>query len=314
MYYLGVDVGGTNIATGIVDNEGKIIKKVSVETQGYKTSEEITKNIYSTIEAVIKETKLEKKDFGYIGVGIPGCVDNAEGKVILTENMNLTGFEFVKELKKYIDLPVYMANDANCAALGELIAGAAKGYSNALMITIGTGIGGGFVLNKKVYEGANGAALEAGHIIIEKNGKKCNCGRCGCFEQYASATALVELTKEYLKKYPQSLMYKYLNDRNEPTGFTSFKAAKQNDEGGLKVVEEFSHYLSEGIADLINLFQPEILIVVGGVSHEGDFLLDRVRNYIKEKVYAYGKIKSTLIKKAELGNDAGIIGAAFLEI
>lgn len=314
MYYLGVDVGGTNIATGVVDKNGKIVKKVSLKTEGGRTPQEITKTVYETIEKAISNSGLTKNDFKYIGVGIPGCVDNKKGKIILTENMNFTGFDFVSELNKYIDLPVVMANDANCAALGELIAGGAKGYSNAVMITIGTGIGGGFVLDKKVYEGANGAAFEAGHMIIEKDGKECNCGRKGCFEQYASATALVSLTKEYLEKYPSSKMHKYLNDKNEPTGYTSFKAAKENDEAGLMVVDIFAGYLAEGISDIINLIQPEILLVGGGISHEGDFLLDRVRNYTKDKVYAYGKIPSTIIKKAELGNDAGIIGAAFLNV
>jgi len=182
------------------------------------------------------------------------------------------------------------------------------------MITIGTGIGGGFVFDKKIYEGFNGAAMEVGHMVIDTNGIMCNCVRRGCWEKYASATALTRITKEYMEKYPDSLMHKFSNDSGEVNGMTAFKAAKSNDEAGMKVVDIFSEYLAIGIANLINLFQPEVVLVGGGVSNEGDFLLDKVRAYVKKTVYAYGKIPSTVVKKAELGNDAGIIGAGCLGI
>lgn len=314
MYYIGVDVGGTNIATGVMNEEGKLIKKVSVKALGNRTPQEITGDVYKSIEAVMKEAEITENDFEYIGVGIPGCVDNTVGKIILTENMNLSDFEFVKELQKYINKPVYMANDANCAVYGEMMAGAATGCSNVVMITIGTGVGGGFVINKNIYEGTNGAAMEVGHMVIDNNGIICNCGRPGCWEKYASATALVRITKEYMEKYPDSLMHTFLSDSGEVNGMTAFKAARANDEAGMKVVDVFAEYLAVGIANLINLFQPEVVLVGGGVSNEGDFLLDRVRAHIKKTVYAYEKIPSTVIKKADLGNDAGIIGAGFLGI
>ena len=313
MYHIGVDVGGTNIAAGIADEKGKLIKKISVKTLGNRPPEEIAKDIYTSVKTLIDETGISNDDFELIGIGIPGCVDNKTGHVLKTENMNLSGFPLVKEIQKYIDKPVVMANDANCAVLGEMVAGGAMGYSNVLMITLGTGIGGGFVLDGKIYAGANGAALEAGHMVIVDNGVQCNCGRKGCFEKYASATALVRITEEYMEKYPDSLMKNYLNDAGKVNGITAFKAAKAGDKVADMVVEEFSRYLALGISNLINLFQPEVLLVGGGVSNEGDYLLDRVRKYVKEWVYAYGIIKSTVIKRAELANDAGIIGAAFLK-
>ena len=313
MYHIGVDVGGTNIATGITDENGKIIKKISVKTLGDREPQEIAKDIASSVKKIMEETGITEKDFEVIGIGIPGCTDNKTGYVLKTENMNLTGFPLVKEIQKYIDKPVLMANDANCAVLGEMVAGGAKGYSNVLMITLGTGIGGGFVLDQKIYEGATGAALEAGHMVIVDNGVLCNCGRKGCFEKYASATALVRITEEYMAKYPDSLMKNYLNDSGKVNGMTAFKAAKAGDKAADMVVEEFSRYLALGISNLINLFQPEVLLVGGGISNEGDYLLDRVRKYVAEWVYAYGIIKSTVIKRAELANDAGIIGAAFLK-
>lgn len=313
MYHIGVDVGGTNIATGVTDENGNLIKKISVKTLGDRSPQEITKDIASSVKKIMEVAGITEKDFEVIGIGIPGCVDNKTGCVLQTENMNLSGFPLCKEMKKYIDKPVIMSNDANCAVLGEMISGGAKGHDNVVMITIGTGIGGGFIFNGKIYEGINGAALEAGHTVIVDNGVMCNCGRKGCFEKYASATALVRITEEYMKKYPESLMKNFLKDTGEVSGMTAFKAAKAGDKAGDMVVEEYSRYLALGISNLINLFQPEVLLVGGGVSNEGDYLLDRVRKYVKEWVYAYGKIKSTVIKKAELGNDAGIIGAAFLK-
>ncbi len=313
MYHIGVDVGGTNIATGITDENGKLIKKISVKTLGDRPPQEITKDIYNSVKTLMDETGITKDDFELIGIGIPGCVDNKTGLVLQTENMNLSNFPLVKEMQKYIDKPIIMANDANCAVLGEMVAGGAKGYSNVLMITLGTGIGGGFVLDGKIYEGVNGAALEAGHIVIVDNGIQCNCGRKGCFEKYASATALIRITEEYMEKYPDSLMKNYLKETGEVSGMTAFKAAKAGDKAADMAVEEYARYLALGISNLINLFQPEVLLVGGGVSNEGDYLLDRVRKYVKEWVYAYGIIKSTVIKRAELANDAGIIGAAFLK-
>ena len=313
MYYIGVDVGGTNIATGLITQSGEMLAKTSVKTLGDRAPEEITKDIYRTIETVIQQTGTPLDEIGGIGLGIPGCFNNDTGVVIETNNMNLSGFHLFQELKKYIDKPMKMANDANCAALGEAAYGAAKGYDDVIMITIGTGIGGGFVCGGKVYNGFNGAAMEVGHISIDWHGKKCNCGRTGCWERYASATALVELTREVMEKNPDSAMHEHVQAHDgEINGRTAFDCARKGDKAANEVVDTFVYYLGNGIVDLINLFQPAVIIVGGGVSNEGDYLLDKLRKFAKGYSYASTKIPQPEFKKAQLGNDAGIIGAGML--
>ncbi len=315
MYYIGVDLGGTNIATGIMDEEGKILAKYSTKTGGDRAPEEITASIAETVKAVISKSGAGLNEIEGIGIGVPGCFDNESGKVLFTNNMNLSGFNVVKELQKYFDKPVYMGNDANCAVLGEMIDGGAKGYNNVVMITIGTGVGGGFVSNGKMYGGVNGAAMEVGHIVIkESDGMDCNCGRKGCWESYASARALVRYTKEALAENKDTLMHKLVAENGgKVNGRTSFDAARAGDEAANKVVDKFVYYLSLGLADLINIFQPDVLLVGGGISNEGDFLLDRVRKVVASYTYGYDVVSvNTKIKKAELTNDAGIIGAGMM--
>ncbi len=312
MYYIGVDVGGTNIATGLVSEEGGLLFKTSVKTLGQRAPEEIVKDIYHTIETVLKETDTPLSEIGGIGLGIPGCFDSETGAVICTNNMNLSGFNLFSELRKYIDKPMKMANDANCAALGEAAYGAAKGYRYAVMVTLGTGIGGGFVMDEKVYNGFNGAAMEVGHMTIDLGGKLCNCGRSGCWECYASATALVEQTKEMMEKYPDSAMHQWVKENGSVSGRTAFDCARQGDEAANLVVDTFASYLAIGLTDLINLFQPDVIVIGGGISHEGDFLLDKVSRQTKESSYAGRDLPNAIYKTAQLGNDAGIIGAGML--
>ncbi len=314
MYYIGVDLGGTNIATGVLDKSGRIIAKCSAKSRGDRAPEEITESIADTIRHAMVEANVSNDDIEGIGVGVPGCFDNEKGEIILTNNMNLSHFAFAKELKKYINKPVYMGNDANCAVLGEMIAGGAVGYKDVVMLTIGTGVGGGFVTNGKIYGGVNGAAMEVGHIVIEADGLECNCKRRGCWELYASATALVRYTKEYMDKYKDSLMHKIAEENGgKINGITSFKAAKMGDEAANMVVDKFVRYFSLGAADMINIFQPGILLIGGGVSKEGDYLLDKIRAEVEKQTYAHGYLaKETEISVATLGNDAGIIGAGML--
>jgi len=314
MYYIGVDLGGTNIATGVLDSDGNIVAKTSAKTLGQRPPEEITASIADTIKAAIAAAEISEDEVAGIGVGIPGSFDNEKGNIILTNNMNLSHFAFVPELRKYINKPVIMGNDANCAVLGEMIAGGAQGHKDVIMITIGTGVGGGFVSNGKVYGGVNGAAMEVGHMIIYANGPACNCGRKGCWELYASATSLVKYTKEYMEEYPDSLMHKIAEENGgKVNGITSFKAAREGDEAGNKVVDKFVYYISLGIADLINIFQPGVLLIGGGVSKEGDYLIDKIKTEVRKQTYASGFLsKETEITVATLANDAGIIGAGMM--
>lgn len=315
MYYIGVDLGGTNIATGLLNENGDILYKYSTKTGGDRAPEEITASIAETVQAVIDKSGVSLDEIEGIGIGIPGCFDNESGRVLFTNNMNISGFNLVSELRKYIDKPVWMGNDANCAVLAEVVAGGAKGLNNVVMITIGTGVGGGFVSNGKMYGGVNGAAMEVGHVVInESYGVDCNCGRKGCWEAYASARALVRYTEEALAENKDTLMHKIVAENGgRVNGRTSFDAAREGDEVANKVVDKFAYYLSVGIADLINIFQPDVLLVGGGVSNEGDFLLDRVRKHVSAYTYGYDVVSvNTKIKKAELTNDAGIIGAGMM--
>lgn len=314
MYYIGVDLGGTNIATGVLDCDGNIIAKTSAKTLGHRPPEEITASIADTIKTAIAAADISEDEVAGIGIGVPGSFDVSNGNIILTNNMNLSHFPLTTELQKHINKPVYLGNDANCAVLGEMIAGGAKGYKDVIMVTIGTGVGGGFVSNGKLYGGVNGAAMEVGHICMNPEGPECNCGRRGCWEIYASATALVKYTKEYMEEYKDSLMHKISEENGgKVNGITAFKAAKMGDEAGNKVVDKFVYFFSLGVADLINIFQPGVVLIGGGVSKEGDYLIDKIKKEVRKQTYASGFLPvETEITVATLANDAGIIGAGMM--
>jgi len=312
MYYIGIDLGGTNIAAGIVDEEGKIILKDSVPTLREREYPEIIKDMAMLCLKLIKDAGLDISDIKSIGIGAPGTPDIKNGILIYANNLKFRNVPMRAEMQKYINLPVYIDNDANCAALAESVAGAAKGYENSITITLGTGIGGGIVIGGKVYPGFNGAAAEVGHIVIDYQGKMCTCGRRGCWEAYGSATALIEQTQEAARQNPDSIINKLVdNDLSKVTAKTAFDAAKQGDKTGKEVVEKYIKYVAEGLIDLINIFTPEAIVIGGGVSKEGEYLLKPLREHIAEGVYAKD-VPQTEIKVAMMGNDAGIIGAAML--
>ncbi|HHV95111.1 MAG TPA: ROK family protein [Clostridiaceae bacterium] len=312
MYYIGIDLGGTNIAAGIVDEEGKIILKDSVPTLREREYPEIIKDMAMLCLKLIKDAGLDLSDIKSIGVGAPGTPDVKNGILIYANNLKFKNVPIRTEMQKYINLPVYIDNDANCAALAESVAGAAKGYENSITITLGTGIGGGIVFGGKVYSGFNGAAAEVGHIVIDYQGKMCTCGRRGCWEAYGSAPALIEQTQEAAKQNPDSLINKLVdNDLSKIDAKTAFDAAKQGDKTAKEVVDRYIKYVAEGLIDLINVFTPEVIVIGGGISKEGEYLLKPLREHIAKGVYAKD-VPQTEIKIAMMGNDAGIIGAAML--
>jgi glucokinase len=219
----------------------------------------------------------------------------------------------VKYIKDSINKPVFIENDANAAAYGEYVAGAAKGAKNAVCITLGTGVGGGIVIDGKIYAGSNFAGAEIGHTVIEVDGPQCSCGRKGCFEVFSSATGLIRMTKEAMEKNPDSMMHSITADRKgKVTARTSFDAMRAGDKTAKEVVDKYIKYLAAGITNTINIFQPDILCIGGGVCNEGDPLLLPVKALVKDEVYTKNSPKNTDIVIAKLGNDAGIIGAAFL--
>lgn len=299
--YLGIDIGGTNIAAGIVSDSGEIIEKASVPTLSYRESDDIVKDIVGLSEKLMAD-----KDIKAIGIGCPGTIDHKNGTVVYSNNIKMKNYPLADKIKKYIDLPVFVENDANCAALGEY---AVNGENKAVfaLITLGTGVGSGIIINGNIFRGTNGAAVEAGHMTIVHNGKTCTCGRKGCWEMYASVSALIEQTKEAIKAHPESAMAK--SSEEEITGRTAFGFAKAGDKTAAEVVSRYAEYVAEGITNVENIFQPDIIAVGGGISKEGDYLLEPVKEFVRKNGYNKYMEKSKIVT-ASLFNDAGIIGAA----
>lgn len=312
MYYIGIDLGGTKIAAGLVDESGKIILKDSVPTLREREYPEIVKDMALLAKKIIEDAKIDIKDVKSIGIGAPGTPDTKNGILVYANNLKFRNVPMRAEMQKHIDLPIYIDNDANCAAWAESVAGAAKGYSNSMTITLGTGIGGGIILNGEIYPGFNGAAAEVGHILIMSGGELCTCGRYGCWEAYGSATGLISQTQRAAKENPDSLINELVDgDLSEVSARTAFDAAKKGDETGKMVVDQWIKYVAEGMIDLINIFTPEVLVVGGGVCNEGEYLMKPLREKILKDIYARD-VEQTVIKVAQMGNDAGIIGAAML--
>ena len=313
-YTIGVDLGGTNIAVGIVNENYEIVKKGSVPTLAQRGPEPIVHDMAELCKKLLAECEITMDDVTGAGIACPGTVNPATGIVEYANNIKFSDFPLVALFSKEMDMPaenVKIGNDANLAALGEAVAGAAKGASSSVMITLGTGVGGGVILDGKMLMGCAFGGAELGHAVIEMNGRQCSCGRKGCFEAYCSATALVKLTKEKFEATSGTLMHEMCeNDVNRVGGKTAFAAMKKGDKAGAEVVEEFISYLACGVANLINIFQPEVFTIGGGVSGEGDNLLIPLREKVSEQIYSKDKILKTDLRIATLGNDAGIIGAA----
>ena len=310
-YYIGVDLGGTNIAIGITDENYKILVKGSVPTLAKRGGEAITADMAALAEKLCGEIGISFSDISSAGIAAPGTV-NPETKIIeYSNNIKFLNFPIADEFSSRTGIPkdkIAVGNDANLAALGEYVAGAAKGSHSAVMITLGTGVGGGVITDGKILTGHKFGGAELGHTVIEYGGRQCTCGRRGCFEAYCSATALVAMTREKFEQTSGTLMHKMCGgDISKVGGKTAFAAMKNGDAAGAEVVDKYIGYLACGIANLINIFQPETFLIGGGVCNEGDNLLKPLMKLIEPQVY--GSLKTT-VAIAMLGNDAGIIGAA----
>ena len=314
MYNLGIDLGGTNIVVGVVDDSKKIVGKGKRKTNMPRSAEEIFDDMVLAAEDACAEAGITLDDISYVGLGTPGAVDDKNGLITYSANLFFHNVEAAKMLEERFGKKVYVGNDANCAAFGEFLAGAGEGYSDFVAITLGTGVGGGIIINNKLLTGFNGAAGEVGHIVIEVDGEQCNCGRKGCWERYASATGLIMLTERYLKETGDPILKKAIEDEGEINAKVAYVAARNGSEGCAKVTEQYARYIAIGMANLINTLQPQVMCIGGGVSHEGEALLEPVKKYIINESYTRDNPaeRQTLIRLAELGNDAGIIGAALL--
>lgn len=315
-YYLGIDLGGTNIVAGVVNEEHKIIARAECKTNVPRPEDSICDSMAEISREAVKKAGLTLGDISSVGIGVPGAVNPITGVVEYAVNLFFHNWSLVKMMEERLGKKVYIENDANAAAYGEFVAGALKNTTNSVAITLGTGVGGGIIIGGKLYSGSNYAGGEMGHVVIVYNGAPCQCGRKGCWEAYASATGLINLTKKAIEENPDKadclLSYCSGNVKNV-NGATAFKAQRAGDKLGSAVVNEYIGYLACGLTNIINVFQPEIICIGGGISREGDNLILPLRKIIEQERYTKHNDKQTQICVAQLGNDAGIIGAALLE-
>ena len=311
-YYIGVDLGGTSIKAGIVDEACRILAQSDCPTALPRPAEAVCDDLLKACAAILKQEGLGWTDITGIGIGCPGTVNPRSGIVEYSNNLNWREFPMRDYLQSRTGRPVRMGNDANVAALGEVYAGSARGAQSAVILTLGTGVGSGVVLNAQIWSGHRYGAAEFGHMVIEQGGRLCTCGRRGCLEAYASATALIAFTKEAIGRTPESLMGAIAAETGKIDGRTAFEAMRRGDAAAGEVVDAYIDYLACGVANIINILQPEIISLGGGISREGDALLIPLR----EKAYAqaFGGCDAgvTRIEACTLGNQAGMIGAAML--
>lgn len=300
--YIGIDLGGTNIAAALVSEDGEILRRLGIPTPWGADS------IIKAIEQLCRE--LMTDSVSSVGIGVPGTV-YPRGTVSYACNINMRNIALADILSSALGLPVYLENDANCAALGEYFAGCGKGASSLLCVTLGTGVGGGFVESGRLFRGFNGCGAEMGHMVIDPHGEKCACGRAGCFETYASVSALIKRCRDYISVHPSSPMA--LLAAKCVDGSTVFQAMAAGDEGAKNIFKDYVRYLACGLTNLVNIFQPEILCIGGGISARGEELLRPVREIVLSQDYARDCPERTCLTAAKFGNDAGLIGAALLE-
>ena len=305
--YLGIDLGGINVAAGLVSDTGEVVSHRSVPTP--RTPNAVADAIADHVKNLLSKTGGTVE---YIGLGAPGTINPDTGVVEYWSNLDFHHVPLASMITERTGLPVRMENDAGCAALGEYIAGAGKGSSSMVVITLGTGIGGGAVLDGRLYTGLNHAGLEVGHLVVEHKGRQCTCGRRGCFETYCSATALIRETRKAMDSAPDSLLWTLAGSKEKINGKLIFEAYGRGDAAATAAVEEFLEYLGDGVSSLVNIFQPEVFAIGGGLAGAGEAILDPVRRILNHEDYARESSKRTKLVKAKLGNDAGIIGAAML--
>ena len=310
MVTLGVDLGGTNIKVALVDETGAILQEASRPTNLPRPAEAVCDDIAD----LCRELMAGRDDVAGIGVGCPGTVDDATGMVLYSNNLDWSNFAMGPYLTRRTGLPVRLANDANAAALGEALAGCAKGADSAVIITLGTGVGGGVVLDGKLLTGYTGAAAEPGHMVIHDaaDAPLCTCGRRGCLEAYASATALIRMTKEAMAAHPESALWR-LATPETVVGRTVFDARDAGDAVAAAVVKEYIHWLAVGVANLVNIFFPQVVGLSGGVANQGEALLAPLRAEVEPMVFGHAFAqKRTTLTTCTLGYRAGVIGAALL--
>lgn len=306
-YYAGIDLGGTFVKCAIIDSDGLVLSKDKIPTGKERSYSEIIKDMSQLV--ISMQEKLGVK-VSAIGIGSPGSIDSANGIVIYNNNIGWKNVDLSAEMRKYVDVPVFVANDANVAALGEQFYGSGKSYKNIIFITLGTGVGGGIIIDGELFEGYKSVGAEIGHAVIKMGGEICSCGRKGCFEAYASATALIRQTKKAMLKDKDSYLWKLVDGNiDKVDGKTAFDGLRAGDKTAKKVVNTYVKYLSEGVLNLCNEFRPEAVVLGGGICAEGELLFKPLKKLVLKHIYGGVSYAPIEILTATLGNDAGFYGA-----
>lgn len=308
MKYIGIDIGGTNLKAGLVDETGQLLATRKMKVAGIADPAALAWTIHALSVDLCKDFGCELTDIFSIGVGCPGAVEIRGGSILYTCNLPLRNVPLRRLFHQLSDLPLYIENDANCAALAEYYVGGGRGSKRFITVTLGTGVGGGIIIDGKIYAGMRSMGAELGHTLLVLEGEHCTCGRDGCWEAYASATALIRQAKRAGEQHPESA----LHGREELTALDVFQAADAGDTAAQAVIDRWCVYVAAGMTDLVNSLAPEMILLGGGVSRQGERILSPIREYVAEHCFGGREGAVPIIAAAKLGNEAGIIGAAAL--
>ncbi len=310
---VGIDLGGTAVKIGIVNTAYQILAQTSIPTNAERPYEQVIADMGKTAAALLAENGYTTADCAGVGVGSPGTIDSRNGVVLYSNNIRWDNVPLAKELQKYLPVPVSIQNDANCAALGEVLCGAAKGCRSAVFLTLGTGVGGGIVIDGKIFEGGHPGGAELGHVKCGSEQRRCTCGRLDCLEAYASATALINDAKQMAAQHSDSLLWELCgHDLEKMNAKMPFDAADAGDSCGKTLVDNYIQYLADGITDLANIFRPDIIVLGGGVCAQGEKLTEPLNRYLRANCFGNTVAYVPKAVVAENGNQAGMIGAAGL--
>ena len=313
MIYAGVDVGGMSIKCCLATEKGEILAKDSFKTEKDLTCAGMAEQTAACIKSLAAKVQVAESEIVAVGMGIPGTVDGKKGIIVYCNNIRMDHAPIVKEMKKYFSCPIYVENDANAAAVGEAVFGAAKGLNDVLLVTLGTGVGTGIIANGRMITGKGGTGAEGGHSMIRMNGEPCTCGNRGCYEAYASATALLRQTERMALRRPDSLLARLWAERGR-VGTVPFDAAKAGDPAGIKVVRDYVNYVAAGLQGIVNIFRPDVVLIGGGISNQGDYFIKKVSRRLNRIVFGAGVNPRVKVRAAALKNDAGLLGAVALAV
>ena len=312
MLAIGIDIGGTSIKGAAVNDEGKVFDVFSMPVIKGEKQEETINKLAKLICEYMKEHNYNKDNVVGIGMGVPGTLNTSKGTVDYSNNLDWWNLPISKMISDATGLPVRITNDANAAALAEAKYGAGRKYKNIVMLTLGTGVGGGVIIDGKLFEGYQGKGAELGHAVVVVDGRECTCGRLGCLEAYVSATGLIKDTKAMMEAHKDSKMWEISEKLGKIDGRVAFEAARAGDPYGIQLVENYIHYLGEGINNYLNIFRPEAIVLSGGIANEKEYLNTRLFNYCRDRYFGYRNTPAVDIVTSELGYDSGKIGAAAL--